>query len=307
MAKRAMGKGLSAILGDEAAKVNKASDQGAEKIVGSVAMVNIEDIVTNPFQPRTHFDSDALVELAQSISEIGIIQPITVRKNGMKFELISGERRFRASQMADLKEIPAYVRLADDRNMLEMAIVENLQREDLDPIEVAFSCQRMMDELGLTQEQVAQRLGKGRSTVTNFLRLLKLPPMIQAELRDINKNKTADENSEELKSALVFTVGHARALLNLPNEALQLEAYKRVLRDGLSVRQTEKLANELKNPTPATPKVVKPKTLTDLENQLGNFFGSKVGIQRSAQGKGKINIAFSSDDDLQRIIKLLNE
>ena len=161
MAKRAMGKGLSAILGDEAAKVNKVTDKGAEKLVGSVASIPVDSITTNPFQPRSNFDNDALVELAQSISEVGIIQPITVRKNGMKFELISGERRFRASQMAGLQEIPAYVRLADDRQLLELAIVENLQREDLDPIEMAYSCKRMMDELGLTQEQVAQRLVRG--------------------------------------------------------------------------------------------------------------------------------------------------
>ena len=257
MAKRAMGKGLSAILGDEAVKVNKASDAGAEKLVGSVAMLPISSISTNPFQPRTHFDSDALVELAQSISEVGIIQPITVRKNGMKFELISGERRFRAAQMAGLEDIPAYVRLANDRNMLELAIVENLQREDLDPIEVAYSCKRMMDELGLTQEQVAQRLGKGRSTVTNFLRLLKLPALIQAELRDINRNESLDENGDTTPSSVVFTVGHARALLNLPTEEEQLDLYKRILRDGLSVRQTEKLANELKHPAPMKPEPVK--------------------------------------------------
>jgi ParB family chromosome partitioning protein len=208
MAKRAMGKGLSAILGEEIAKVNKVTDAGAEKLVGQVAMISLDAITTNPFQPRSNFDNDALVELAQSISELGIIQPITVRKNGMKFELISGERRFRASQIAGLEEIPAYVRLADDRNMLELAIVENLQREDLDPIEMAYSCKRMMDELGLTQEEVAKRLGKGRSTVTNFLRLLKLPAIIQAELRDINRNESLDENSDGITS-VVFSMGHA--------------------------------------------------------------------------------------------------
>ena len=158
-------------------------------------MIPLSSITTNPFQPRSNFDNDALVELAQSISEVGIIQPITVRKNGMQFELISGERRFRASQIAGLEEIPAYVRLADDRHMLELAIVENLQREDLDPIEMAYSCKSMMDELGLTQEEVANRLGKGRSTITNFLRLLKLPAIIQAELRDLNRNESHDENA----------------------------------------------------------------------------------------------------------------
>lgn len=304
MAKRAMGKGLSAILGDEVAKVNKVTDAGAEKLVGSVAMIPVSDISTNPFQPRSHFDNDALVELAQSISEVGIIQPITVRKNGMKFELISGERRFRASQIAGLKEIPAYVRLADDRQLLEMAIIENLQREDLDPIEMAYSCKRMMEELGLTQEQVSQRLGKGRSTITNFLRLLKLPALIQAELRDLHRNESIEHNGEE--SAVLFTMGHARALLNLPEEANQIELYKRVLKDGLSVRQTEKLAKELKNPTPKPLPKTKSAALEALEGELKNFFNSTVAIKRGANGKGKIQISFDSDEQLEQIIKKFN-
>jgi ParB family chromosome partitioning protein len=305
MAKRAMGKGLSAILGDEAVKINRATDSGAEKLVGSIALIPIDSITTNPFQPRSNFDSDALVELAQSISEIGIIQPITVRKNGMNFELISGERRFRASQMAGLTEIPAYVRLANDRNMLEMAIVENLQREDLDPIEVAYSCKRMMDELGLTQEAVAQRLGKGRSTVTNFLRLLKLPPIIQAELREFNRNESLDENGES-NHASVFSVGHARALLNLPEESQQIELYKRILKDGLSVRQTEKLASELKNPSQKTVKPAKSEAIKSLEVQLNAFFESAVKIDRNEKGQGKIQIAFGSNEQLERIIAKLN-
>lgn len=304
MAKRAMGKGLSAILGDEVAKVNKVTDAGAEKLVGSVAMIPVSAITTNPFQPRSHFDNDALVELAQSISEVGIIQPITVRKNGMKFELISGERRFRASQIAGLKEIPAYVRLADDRQLLEMAIIENLQREDLDPIEMAYSCKRMMEELGLTQEQVSQRLGKGRSTITNFLRLLKLPALIQAELRDLHRNESMEHNEEE--STVVFSMGHARALLNLPEEADQIELYKRVLKDGLSVRQTEKLAKELKNPAPKPLPKTKSAALEALEGELKNFFKSTVAIKRGANGKGKIQISFDSDEQLEQIIKKFN-
>lgn len=304
MAKRAMGKGLSAILGDEVAKVNKVTDAGAEKLVGSVAMIPVSAITTNPFQPRSHFDNDALVELAQSISEVGIIQPITVRKNGMKFELISGERRFRASQIAGLKEIPAYVRLADDRQLLEMAIIENLQREDLDPIEMAYSCKRMMEELGLTQEQVSQRLGKGRSTITNFLRLLKLPALIQAELRDLHRNESMEHNGEE--STVIFTMGHARALLNLPEEADQIELYKRVLKDGLSVRQTEKLAKELKNPTPKPLPKTKSAALEALEGELKTFFKSTVAIKRGANGKGKIQISFDSDEQLEDIIRKFN-
>ena len=305
MAKRAMGKGLSAILGDEAAKVNKVTDKGAEKLVGTVAMIPISSITTNPFQPRSNFDNDALVELAQSISEVGIIQPITVRKNGMKFELISGERRFRASQIAGLEEIPAYVRLADDRQLLELAIVENLQREDLDPIEMAYSCKRMMEELGLTQEQVAKRLGKGRSTITNFLRLLRLPALIQAELRDIHRNESMDNNAET-GTSIVFTMGHARALLNLPDESTQIEVYKSILKSGLSVRQTEQVVRDIKNPKPAPSEVVKPAELERLETQLSTYFESNVAINRSSKGKGKIQISFGSDSELENIITKLN-
>lgn len=305
MAKRAMGKGLSAILGDEAAKVNKVTDKGAEKLVGSVANIPIDSISTNPFQPRSNFDNDALVELAQSISEVGIIQPITVRKNGLKFELISGERRFRASQMAGLTEIPAYVRLADDRQLLELAIVENLQREDLDPIEMAYSCKRMMDELGLTQEQVAHRLGKGRSTITNFLRLLKLPALIQAELRDLHRNESAEQDDES-PNGILFTMGHARALLNIPSEDDQIEVYKRILKDGLSVRKVEELVKSLKAPKPEKPQREKPTELVHLEHQLSGYFSTKVAIDQSNSGKGKIQISFSSDSELAEIIGRLN-
>ena len=301
MAKRAMGKGLSAILGEEIAKVNKVSDLGAEKLVGQVAMIPLDAISTNPFQPRSNFDNDALVELAQSISELGIIQPITVRKNGMNFELISGERRFRASQIAGLEEIPAYVRLADDRSMLELAIVENLQREDLDPIEMAYSCKRMMDELGLTQEEVAKRLGKGRSTVTNFLRLLKLPAIIQAELRDINRNESLDENGEG-STSLIFTMGHARALLNLPSEEAQIALYKKILKGGLSVRQAENLAAAIKKPKAKLPETRNTTRMKELSQELGQYFKTKVSIQQTSKGNGKIQIAFESNDDLQHII-----
>ena len=306
MAKRAMGKGLSAILGDEVAKVNKVTDRGADKLVGSVAMIPLSSITPNPFQPRTAFLDDALIELAQSISEVGIIQPITVRKNGMQFELISGERRFRASQIAHLKEIPAYVRLADDRHMLELAIIENLQREDLDPIEMASSCKRMMDELGLTQEEVATRLGKGRSTITNFLRLLKLPPIIQAGIRDLQRDKRISEGKEDSKSEVLFTMGHARALLNIPDEDDQLSLYTRILEFGLSVRQTEAYAKSMKHPKKTESKA-KDAEVSALESQLGGFFEAPVAIQLNRMGKGKIQISFGSNEDLQRIISKLND
>jgi ParB family chromosome partitioning protein len=189
--------------------------------------------------------------------------------------------------------------------MLELAIVENLQREDLDPIEMAYSCKRMMDELGLTQEEVASRLGKGRSTITNFLRLLKLPAIIQAELRDLNRNESHDENADGA-STVVFTMGHARALLNLPGENEQIELYKRILKNGLSVRQTEAFAKEVKQPKP---KQADPKHpgVVDLESQLGGYFDAPVAIQLSGKGKGKIQISFASDEDLQRIISKLND
>jgi ParB family chromosome partitioning protein len=189
--------------------------------------------------------------------------------------------------------------------MLELAIVENLQREDLDPIEMAYSCKRMMDELGLTQEEVANRLGKGRSTITNFLRLLKLPAIIQAELRDLNRNESHDENANGA-STVVFTMGHARALLNLPGENEQIELYKRILKNGLSVRRTEAFAKEVKQPKEKPPKQ-KQSGVVDLESQLGGYFEAPVAIQLNGKGKGKIQISFSSDEDLQRIISKLND
>jgi ParB family chromosome partitioning protein len=306
MAKRVMGKGLGAILGDEAAKVNNVRDKGAQKLVGTVANIPLDRITTNPFQPRRNFNDDALIELIRSISEVGIIQPITVRKNGMTFELISGERRFRASKKAGLKEIPAYIRLADDRQLLELAIVENLQREDLDPIEIAFSCKRMMDELGLTQEQVSQRLGKGRSTITNFLRLLKLPALIQAELRELHKNENLDESSQG-SSSVVFSMGHARALLNLPSEEEQIKVYYRTLKDGLSVRKVEELVRVLKSPKEKKERIQKPQELKNLEQQLKDFFHSKVSISMGESGKGKIQIDFTSESELEKIIMKLND
>jgi len=307
MEKRALGLGADgAFWRNEAKNINNARDKGAQKLVGTVANIPLDRITTNPFQPRRHFNNDALVELTQSISEVGIIQPITVRKNGLTFELISGERRFLASKKAGLKEIPAYIRLADDRQLLELAIVENLQREDLDPIEIAVSCKRMMDELGLTQEQVSQRLGKGRSTITNFLRLLKLPDFIQAELRELHRNENLDESSQG-DSSVVFTMGHARALLNLPSEEEQIKVYYKTLKDGLSVRKVEELVRVLKSPKDKKKRIQKPQELKDLERQLTTFFDSKVLISMGEEGKGKIQIDFTSESELEKIIMKLND
>jgi ParB family chromosome partitioning protein len=189
--------------------------------------------------------------------------------------------------------------------MLELAIVENLQREDLDPIEMAYSCKRMMDELGLTQDEVAKRLGKGRSTITNFMRLLRLPAIIQAELRDIHRNESLDENGDGAAS-VVFSVGHARALLNLPSEDDQIALYKKILKGGLSVRQTEAMAQSIKSPKAPPAKATVNPSLDALTKELGNYFSSNVNIQMKANGKGKILIDFTSDEDLQRIISKFN-
>ena len=221
--KPALGKGLSALLqgaDDVPAKKPQVPVEQVEVKIGSISSLRIESIDVNPFQPRTHFDSEALEELASSIKEHGVIQPITVRKTGKnRFQIISGERRFRASQIAELEEIPAYVRIANDQTMLEMAIVENIQRENLNAIEVALSYQRLIDECELTQEQLSDKLGKGRSSITNYLRLLNLPSEIQAALRDKK-----------------ISMGHARALLSFSNEKDMLKAFQAVIENELSVR-----------------------------------------------------------------------
>ena len=204
--KRALGRGLSALLSESSENVTSAKDSNAKELLGNIIEIPIERIIPNPNQPRTHFDSKALKELAQSISELGVIQPITVRKVHDKFELISGERRYRASQMIGLTKIPAFIRLADDREMLEMALVENIQREDLDAIEIALTYQRMIDDVNLTQEEMSQRVGKERSTVTNYLRLLKLDPIVQTGIRDG-----------------MISMGHGRALISIEDADKQLE------------------------------------------------------------------------------------
>ena len=230
--KKALGKGLSAILKDPSQDISSAKDSRAKDVVGNVAEIDIDSVETNPFQPRSNFDKQALEELTKSISEVGIIQPITVRKSGFnKYQLISGERRLRASKLAGLKSIPAYIRLADDNGMLELALVENIQREDLDAIEVALSYKRLMEECDLNQEQLSDRVGKQRSTVTNYLRLLKLQPLIQAGIRD-----------------KMISMGHARALINVEDEDIQLAIYRDVIAKDLSVRKVEEIVRNLKKP-----------------------------------------------------------
>ena len=248
--KRAMGRGLGAILSAESKAVQSATDAGAKDLVGNIVEIPIEDIYPNANQPRTHFDEKALQELAESIKVLGIIQPITVRKDGAKFEIISGERRYRASKMAGLKEIPAYVRLVNDQELLEMALVENIQREDLDAIEVALTYQRLLEEIGLTQEALSQRVGKERSTITNSIRLLKLNPDVQQAIRNGN-----------------ISAGHGRAILSLENPEDQQALFKQIVNNRLSVRQAEEAAKNFKSPKEISISK-EPKTFAELKKTL---------------------------------------
>lgn len=288
--KQALGRGLSALLKDTS-DVTSASDKNADKLVGNILEIELGAIEVNPFQPRTHFDEDALKELAGSIKELGVIQPITVRKlSGNQYQLVSGERRFRASKLIGNKTVPAYIRIANDQEMLEMALVENIQRENLDPIEVALSYQRLIDEIQLTQEELSVRVGKKRSTVTNYLRLLKLDPILQTGMRDG-----------------FISMGHGRALINVEDSEDQLGLYEQILREKLSVRQTEELVKNLK--TESSKKTTKkkrvPSFVKDSINDISGFFGHKVDITVNNRGKGKIMIPFHSQEDFERIKKLL--
>lgn len=291
--KPALGRGLSALLKEPAVNVNSAQDEGAKEVVGHIAEISIDSIEVNPFQPRTHFDKDALEELSNSISELGIVQPITVRKIGEhKYQLISGERRFRASKLAGLERIPAYIRIADDQAMLEMALVENIQRQDLDAIEVALSYKRLIEECELTQEQMSERVGKKRSTVTNYLRLLRLQPLIQAGIRD-----------------RMISMGHARALVNVDDDEDQLKLYRDIIAKDLSVRQVEERVRMLREGESAKGQVREalPEPFRKLRDLLTSQLSAKVDLQRNPKGKGKIVIGFDNDEDLERIIQALKK
>ena len=289
--KRAMGRGLSSLLKDPENDIKTAEDANADKVVGNIIELDVDAIEINPFQPRTHFNEDALQELSSSIKQLGVIQPITVRKTGFnKYQLISGERRLRASKLAGLATIPAYIRLANDNDSLMMALVENIQRHDLDPIEIALSYQRLIDEIELTQEQMSERVGKKRSTITNYLRMLKLDPIIQTGIRDN-----------------FISMGHGRALLGVENQDIQVDLYHKIVSENLSVRETENLVKQLQNPKKQTATAKKVTyTISDRQKKvISQFFGSKVDVKVAANGKGKINIPFHSSEDLERIIKLL--
>lgn len=285
-----MGKGLAALLKDNT-DINSAKDAHADEVVGNVNEIPIDRIEANPDQPRTLFDPEALEELSISIKELGIIQPITVRKNGDKFQIISGERRYRAAKLAGLDTVPVFVRLADDQTMLEMALVENIQREELDPIEIALSYQRLIEECELTQEAMSDRVGKKRSTITNYLRLLKLQPLIQAGLRD-----------------KMIAMGHARALINVEQEEDQLKLYQEIIGKELSVRQVEEAVRKLKTGKTSSatkaPKLLSPE-LQEAQNRLSEQFSAKVELSRSKRGRGKISISFKDDYELKRILEML--
>lgn len=285
-----LGKGLGALLEDSSSEKKGISGIGAAP-KGGINEIDIHKIETNPWQPRTEFDEDALQDLAESIKVQGIIQPITVRSlNADTFQLISGERRLQASKRVGLERIPAYVRTADDQQMLEMALIENIQRENLNSIEIALSYQRLLSECNLKQEELGDRVGKNRSTVTNYLRLLKLPPDIQIALRDGK-----------------LSMGHARALISIDNIDTQLDIFNQIISNDLSVRKTEELVRTsgIKKPAPTSSTSPNPE-ITNLQSKLSSHFGSKIAVKANNQNKGEIKIPFNSTDDLNRILEILD-
>lgn len=278
-----LGRGLDALISTEAVKTEGSS---------SISEIPVHLIKANPNQPRREFDAEALQELSDSIKEIGIIQPITLRKmDDGTYQIIAGERRFRASQLAGLTTVPAYIRTADDENVMEMALVENIQREDLNAMEIALAYQHLLEEYDLTQERLSERVGKKRTTVANYLRLLKLPAQIQVAL----KNRELD-------------MGHARALLALDNPVEQIKLFQEIQTQGYSVRKVEELVKENKQKgEQAKPKVVRNNDFDILKHHLANFFQTDVQLTCNAKGKGKIAISFKDEQELERIIAMLDK
>ena len=289
--KQPLGRGLSALLNDSIENIKSAEDKNADQIIGNVIELSIDQININPFQPRTNFESEKISELANSIEQLGIIQPITVRKNGFKsFEIISGERRFRAVSFLKLKSIPAFVRIANDQQSLEMALVENIQRENLDPIEIALCYQRLIDEVKLTQEQMSKRVGKKRSTISNYIRLLKLNPIIQTGIRDG-----------------FISMGHGRALVTVEKKEDQLKVYKKILTKSLSVRQTEILAKKSKKPLNKLETNKKIELFRSSLEILKKKYNTKVKITLNAKEKGSIIIPFDNIEEFKKLNEKLNE
>lgn len=290
--KRGLGRGLDAILQSPETDITS-SDISGNYVAGAVAELNIDFIEANPFQPRTDFDESALNELAESIKVQGVIQPVTVRKMGRdKYQLISGERRLRASKLAGLKTIPVYIRVANDEQMLEMALIENTHREGLNAIEVALSYQRLIEECNITQEELSEKVGKDRSTVTNFLRLLKLPPEVQVALRDG-----------------FISMGQARAIINIDDKTKQLIILKEIIDKDLSVRQVEELVRSLntKNVKTKKQKNVLPEAFIYKVDSLSKALDAKIKVDRNSKGKGSLTISFKNDEDFERLISIINK
>jgi ParB family chromosome partitioning protein len=293
--KNALGRGLGALLEDSSPKNGK--EELTSSPVGTISEVPLDQIQVNPFQPRIHFDRQALEELAESIKVQGIIQPITVRRLAdQEYQLISGERRFQASKLAQLETIPAYIRTADDQQMLEMALIENIQRENLDAIEIALSYQRLLEECDLRQDQLGERVGKNRTTVNNYLRLLKLPPDIQAGIRDKK-----------------ISMGHARAIVNVEDVDKQLNIFKRAVDEELSVRKVEQLVRDLMADATDDPKPEKKKSsphrsyeVQQVQQKLSSHFGTRVSLKADGQFRGEIKIPFVSTEDLNRILEIID-
>ncbi len=292
--KKALGRGLDAILGSPDTDITSTDISGGF-VAGAIAGIPIANIETNPFQPRSDFNEMELRELAESIKAQGVIQPVSVRKLGFdKYQLIAGERRLRASQMAGLEQIPAFIRVANDEQMLELALIENIHRKDLNAIEVAISYQRLIEECDLTQEKLSDKLGRNRSTITNYLRLLKLPPGVQIALRDE-----------------VITMGHARALITVDDRTIQEYMLTRIIKDDLSVRQIEKLVRESVKPvdkkSDKQKKVSIPEKYKETPAVLSRKFGTKVSLRRNNKGTGSIVISFKDDDELDKIISIIRD
>jgi len=290
--RQSLGRGLSALLNDPIKDINSADDKNADQVIGNIIELPIDQIEVNPFQPRTNFEIEKISELANSIKELGIIQPITVRKTGFKsFQIISGERRFRAVKSLDIQSIPAFIRIANDQQSLEMALVENIQRQNLDPIEIALCYQRLIDDVKLTQEQMSSRVGKKRSTISNYLRLLKLDPIIQTGIRDG-----------------FISMGHGRTLVTIENINDQLKVYKKILSETLSVREVEKLSRNLKEPRQEIKKI--DNNLPDLFksniDRLKKMFNAEVKIKLNGKEKGSIIIPFNNIAEYNKLNKILN-
>ena len=289
MAKKiALGRGLGALLDNTESDFISKQIPKEETAAGSISGIAISHIEANPFQPRTRFDQEKLDELAASIGQLGIIQPLTVRMiRPNKYQLISGERRFRASQLVGLEEVPAYIRVANDQTMLEMALVENIQRDNLDAIEVAISYQRLIDECKLTQEALGERVGKKRSTITNYLRLLKLPPQIQKAIMD-----------------KLITMGHARAIINIKDEAEQLELFKEIVKGGMSVRTAEQITRSAKKE--GNTKKELPIEFQRIKDSVAEQLSADVNLKVNAKGRGSFSFVFDNEKELKRVLSLLD-